>query len=71
MIPFQTLIPNGQEKLWLFLKTESRRWKGAAAFIVPSKMSSPQANNDIGRSSSLNWAPQPVTYGTILWSQVQ
>lgn len=34
MIPFQTLIPNGQEKLWLFLKTESRRWKGAAAFIV-------------------------------------
>jgi hypothetical protein len=34
MIPIQTLIPNGQKKLRLFLKTESRRWKGAAAFIV-------------------------------------
>jgi hypothetical protein len=59
MMPFQTLIPNGQEKLRLFLKTESRRWKGAAAFIVPSEMSSLRANNDIGRSCSLGYRAIP------------
>ena len=66
MIPIQTLIPNRQEKLWLFLETKSRRWKGAATFIVPSKMSSPRANNDIGRSSSLGCRAIPRQHDLLL-----